>query len=241
VRGAQQNDELKVYYQPIAEIGTRRAVLREALLRWAHPARGLVAPGEFLAVAEDSGLILRIGERVLQSACAWTMGLEEARRMPVSINLSLRQFNDPRLLEQVGRVLKETGLPAGLLGFEIKESTLMHQTGHSLATLRKLKDMGVTLSVDDFGLGQSSLAFLKRFQLDRVKIDRSFIADAPGNADDSAVVSAIIALSHTMKLQVVAAGVEREEQLAFLAECGCDFVQGYLLGEPRDAESASAA
>jgi diguanylate cyclase (GGDEF)-like protein/PAS domain S-box-containing protein len=241
VRRAQQKEEMRVYYQPIAEIATRRAVSREALVRWAHPARGPVAPGEFLGVAEDSGLILGIGEMVLRSVCAWTMGLEEARRIPVSINLSLREFNDPRLLELVGRVLKETGLPASLLGFEIKESTLMYQTGHSLATLRKLKDMGVTLSVDDFGQGQSSIAFLRRFQLDRVKIDRSVVAEVPGNADDSAVVSAIIALAHTMKLQVVAGGVEREEQLAFLAERGCDFAQGYLLGEPRDAESASAA
>jgi diguanylate cyclase (GGDEF)-like protein/PAS domain S-box-containing protein len=239
LRRAQQKDELRVFYQPIAEIGTRSPVAREALLRWAHPAKGLVAPGEFLGVAEDIGLIHRIGERVLQSACAWTMGLEQARRIPVSVNLSMRQFSDPRLIELVGRVLKDTGLPAGLLGFEIKESTLMHQTDHTLATLRKLKDMGVTLSADDFGRGQSSLAFLKRFPLDRVKIDRSFIADLPGNADDCAVVAAIVGLAHHMKLQVVAGGVEREEQLALLADYGCDLVQGYLIGEPVEAESAA--
>jgi diguanylate cyclase (GGDEF)-like protein/PAS domain S-box-containing protein len=241
LRRAQRNDELRVFYQPIAEIGTRSAVSREALLRWAHPARGLVVAGEFLVVAEDIGLIHRIGERVLQSVCAWMMGLEQARRIPVSVNLSMRQFNDPRLIELVGRVLKDTGLPAGLLGFEIKESTLMDQTGHTLAMLRKLKDLGVTLSVDDFGTGQSSLAFLKRFALDRVKIDRSFIADVPGNADDCAVVAAIVGLAHHMKLQVVAAGVEREEQLALLADYGCDLVQGYLIGEPRDADGASGA
>ncbi len=239
LRRAQQKDELRVFYQPIAEIGTRSPVAREALLRWAHPAKGLVAPGEFLGIAEDIGLIHRIGERVLQSACAWTMGLEQARRIPVSVNLSMRQFSDPRLIELVGRVLKDTGLPAGLLGFEIKESTLMHQTDHTLATLRKLKDMGVTLSADDFGRGQSSLAFLKRFPLDRVKIDRSFIADLPGNADDCAVVAAIVGLAHHMKLQVVAGGVEREEQLALLADYGCDLVQGYLIGEPVEAESAA--
>jgi EAL domain-containing protein (putative c-di-GMP-specific phosphodiesterase class I) len=167
------------------------------------------------------------------------MGLEQARRIPVSVNLSMRQFSDPRLIELVGRVLKDTGLPAGLLGFEIKESTLMHQTDHTLATLRKLKDMGVTLSADDFGRGQSSLAFLKRFPLDRVKIDRSFVADLPGNADDCAVVAAIVGLAHHMKLQVVAGGVEREEQLALLADYGCDLVQGYLIGEPVEAESAA--
>ena len=239
LRRALQKHELRVFYQPIVEIGTRRAVSREALLRWAHPARGLIAPGEFLNVAEDSGLVLRIGEQVLESACAWTMGLEEARRMVVSINLSTRQFNDPRLLELVGRALKQTGLPAALLGLEFKESTLMHQTGHTLAVLRKLKDLGVTLSVDDFGVGQLSLAFLKRFALDRVKIDRSFVADVPGNAEDRAVVEAIVGLAHKMKLQVVAGGIEREEQLAFLAGCGCDFGQGYLLGEPVDAEHAA--
>ncbi len=239
LRHAQQKGELRVFYQPIAEIGTRSPVSREALLRWAHPARGLVVPGEFLGVAEDIGLMYRIGERVLQSACAWTMGLEQARRIPVSVNLSMRQFSDPRLIELVGRVLKDTGLPAGLLGFEIKESTLIHQTDHTLATLRKLKDMGVTLSADDFGTGQSSLAFLKRFALDRVKIDRSFIADLPGNADDCAVVAAIVGLAHHMKLQVVAGGVEREEQLALLADYGCDLVQGYLIGEPVEAESAA--
>ena len=238
LRRAQQKDEMQVYFQPVAEIGTRRAVSREALLRWAHPVRGLVTPGDFLAIAEETGLILRIGERVLQSACAWTMSVEPARRLPVSINLSTRQFNDPRLLELIGRVLKETGLPPGLLGFEIKESTLMHQTGHTLATLRKLKDLGVTLSVDEFGIGQSSLTFLRRFALDGLKIDRTFLAEVPGSADDCAVVAAIVGLAHNMKLKVVAGGVERDEQLAFLAECGCDLAQGYLLGEPRDSASA---
>src|SRR6185295_12612813 len=120
-------------------------------------------------------------------------------------------------------VLKHTGLPPELLGLEIKEATLMQQTGHTLGLLRKLKDLGVTLSIDDFGAGPSSLAYLKRFTLDRVKIDRSFIAELPGSADDCAVVAAIIGLAHHMNLEVVAGGVEREEQLAFLADCGCDF------------------
>jgi EAL domain-containing protein (putative c-di-GMP-specific phosphodiesterase class I) len=178
-------------------------------------------------------LIVGIGERLLSEVCARTMGLAQDLRMPVSVNLSARQFSDPHLLDTVRRVLKETGLPPELLGFEIREATLMRETEHALSVLRKLRDTGVTLSVDDFGMGQSSLAFLRRFPLERIKIDRSFIADLPGDAEDCAVVAAIVGLAHSMKLEVVAVGVEREEQFAFLAGCGCDFAQGYLLGEPR--------
>ncbi|MBI3373939.1 MAG: EAL domain-containing protein [Betaproteobacteria bacterium] len=239
LRRALHEDELQVFYQPLAALATRREVSREALLRWAHPARGLLEPGRFMGVAEDTGLMVKIGERVLRSACVWTMGLDDSRRLPVSINLSLRQFGDPRLLDMVSRVLAETGLPAGLLGFEISESTLMHQTDHTLARLGKLKDMGVSLCVDAFGTGQSSLKFLKRFPVDRIKIDRSFLAGVPGDADDCAVVTAIAGLARNLKLEVVAVGVESEEQLVFLAQCGCDLVQGYAIGESRSADTAA--
>ena len=238
LRRALHRDEMQVFYQPLAALATRQVVSREALLRWAHPARGMLAPAHFMGVAEETGLIVKIGERVLRSACAWTMGLDQARRLPVSINLSLRQFGDPSLLDLIARVLGETGLPARLLGFEISESTLMHQTDHSLVRLGKLKAMGVSLCVDAFGTGQSSLKFLRRFPVDRVKIDRSFIAGVPGDADDCAVVTAIAGLARSLKLEVVAVGVESEEQLAFLARCGCDLVQGYAIGEPLAADRA---
>lgn len=239
LRRALQKDELQVFYQPLAALATRQAVSREALLRWVHPARGLLDPGHFLGVAEDTGLIVGIGERVLHDACAWAMSLDASRRLPVSVNLSLRQFGDPRLLDTVSRVLAQTGLPAELLGFEIGESTLMHHTGHTLAQLGKLRDMGVSLCVDAFGTGQSSLKFLKRFPVDRIKIDRSFLAGVPGNADDCAVVTAIAGLARNLKFEVAAVGVESEDQLAFLARCGCDLVQGYAIGEPRSADRAA--
>ena len=240
LRRAVQKNELVVYYQPISELKTGCAVMHEALLRWKHPSRGLVSPVDFIQLAEDTGLILRIGEQALRDACAWAHKIGVDKRMPVAVNISARQFNDPKLVEMVARTLKETGLPADMLELEITESTVMRQTDVTLAMLKKLKDLGVSLAIDDFGTGYSSLAYLKRFPVNKLKIDKSFITDVPKSRDHNAIVTAIISLAHALSLRVVAEGVETEAQLEFLQGAGCDLIQGYLAGEPIDADSAAS-
>ena len=240
LRRAVQNNELVVYYQPISELKTGCAVMHEALLRWKHPSRGLVSPVDFIQLAEDTGLILRIGEQALRDACAWAHKIGVDKRMPVAVNISARQFNDPKLVEMVARTLEETGLPADMLELEITESTVMRQTDATLAVLKKLKDLGVSLAIDDFGTGYSSLAYLKRFPVDKLKIDKSFITDVPKSRDHNAIVTAIISLAHALSLRVVAEGVETEAQLEFLQGADCDLIQGYLAGEPIDADSAAS-
>ena len=240
LRRAVQKNELVVYYQPISELKTGCAVMHEALLRWKHPSRGLVSPVDFIQLAEDTGLILRIGEQALRDACAWAHKIGVDKRMPVAVNISARQFNDPKLVEMVARTLEETGLPADMLELEITESTVMRQTDVTLAMLNKLKDLGVSLAIDDFGTGYSSLAYLKRFPVNKLKIDKSFITDVPKSRDHNAIVTAIISLAHALSLRVVAEGVETEAQLEFLQGAGCDLIQGYLAGEPIDADSAAS-
>ena len=240
LRRAVQKNELVVYYQPISELKTGCAVMHEALLRWKHPSRGLVSPVDFIQLAEDTGLILRIGEQALRDACAWAHKIGVDKRMPVAVNISARQFNDPKLVEMVARTLKETGLPADMLELEITESTVMRQTDVTLAMLNKLKDLGVSLAIDDFGTGYSSLAYLKRFPVNKLKIDKSFITDVPKSRDHNAIVTAIISLAHALSLRVVAEGVETEAQLEFLQGAGCDLIQGYLAGKPIDADSAAS-
>jgi diguanylate cyclase (GGDEF)-like protein/PAS domain S-box-containing protein len=240
LRRAVQKNELVVYYQPISELKTGCAVMHEALLRWKHPSRGLVSPADFIQLAEDTGLILKIGEQALHDACAWAHKIGVDKRMPVAVNISARQFNDPKLVEMVARTLEETGLPAEMLELEITESTVMRQTDATLAMLKKLKELGVSLAIDDFGTGYSSLAYLKRFPVDKLKIDKSFITDVPKSRDHNAIVTAIIGLAHALSLRVVAEGVETEAQLEFLQGAGCDLIQGYLAGKPIDADSAAA-
>ncbi len=240
LRRAVQKDELVVFYQPISELKTGCTVMHEALLRWNHPTRGLVPPTDFISLAEDTGLILKIGEQVLRDACTWARRLGVDKRMPVAVNISARQFNDPHLVELVARTLEETGLPAEMLELEITESTVMQQTDATLAMLKRLKDLGVSLAIDDFGTGYSSLAYLKRFPVDKLKIDKSFITDVPMSRDHNAIVTAIIGLAHALSLRVVAEGVETEAQLEFLQGARCDFIQGYLGGKPVDADTAAA-
>jgi len=239
LRRAVHKGEMRVYYQPIIEARSGRTVAHEALVRWHHPSRGVVEPGEFLQLAEDTGLILRIGEWVLREACRWANFIGTERGLPVSVNLSARQFGDPRLVKLVGRVLQDAGLPARLLELEVSEATLMHDAEQTLATLRKLKKLGVSLAVADFGSGHSSLAFLRRFAVDKLKIDRAFIAAAQADPDHKAIVAGIIGLAHTLGPKVVAVGVETEAQKEFLRACECDYLQGYLTGRPVDADTAS--
>ncbi len=232
LRGAVHNGELVVYYQPIVELKTGRTVMNEALLRWHHPSRGVVEPLDFIQLAEDTGLILKIGAQVLRDACAWAGKQDIEKRMPVAVNISARQFNDPRLFEMVVRTLRETGLPAKMLELEITESTLMQQTDSTLLMLGELRELGVSLAIDDFGTGYSSLAYLKRFPVDKLKIDRTFLTDVPESHDHNAIITAIIGLARALGLRVVAEGVETEAQKTFLADAGCDLIQGYLSGGP---------
>jgi diguanylate cyclase (GGDEF)-like protein/PAS domain S-box-containing protein len=239
LRRALGKDELRVYYQPIVDAKTGLIAAHEALARWQHPERGLVEPGEFIQLAEESGMILKLGEWVLRQACRWATFIGVERGLPVSVNLSPRQFNDPKLVHTVAAALRETGLPARLLQLEITESTAMQYTDVTLATLNRLKALGVSIAIDDFGTGYSSLSYLKRFPVDLLKIDRSFTNELPADADQCAIVSAIVALAHALELRVIAEGVESEEQRAFLGSCACDFIQGHLTGAPLDADSAA--
>jgi diguanylate cyclase (GGDEF)-like protein/PAS domain S-box-containing protein len=239
LRRALGKDELRVHYQPIVDARSGRVAAHEALARWQHPERGLVSPADFIQLAEETGLILKLGEWVLREACRWATFIGVERGLQVSVNLSARQFNDPKLVQVVAAALRETGLPARLLELEITESTAMQHTDVTLGTLNRLKQLGVSIAIDDFGTGYSSLSYLKRFPVDKLKIDRAFTAELPGDEDQCAIVSAIVALAHALDIQVVAEGVENQAQRAFLVNCGCDFIQGYLMGKPVDADTAA--
>ena len=239
LRRALGRDELRVHYQPIVEAASGRLAGHEALARWQHPERGLVEPAQFIALAEETGMILKLGEWVLRQACRWATFIGIERGLPVSVNLSARQFNDPKLAQTVAGVLRETGLPAHLLELEVTETTAMQHADITLTTLERLKALGVSVVIDDFGNGYSSLASLKRFAADKLKIDRAFMADLPGDAGQCAIISAIVALAHALELKVVAVGVETEAQRAFLRACGCDLLQGRLTGAVLDADSAA--
>ncbi len=239
LRRALGKDELRVHYQRIVEATSGRVAAHEALLRWQHPERGLVTPAEFIQIAEETGQILKIGEWVLHEACRWATFIGAERGLPVAVNLSPRQFSDPKLPQLIAAALRDTGLPGQLLEIEITESTAMRQTDATLGTLKKLKQLGVTIAIDDFGTGYSSLAYLKRFPVDKVKIDRALVAESHEDRDQGAIVSAIVALAHALQIQVIAEGVETEAQREFLQRCGCDFIQGYLVGAPMDADSAA--
>jgi diguanylate cyclase (GGDEF)-like protein/PAS domain S-box-containing protein len=240
LRRALHKGELLVHYQPIVELSSGTVVAHEALVRWQHPARGVVPPAEFMQLAEDTGLIVGIGEWVLREACRWATFIGAEHGVQVAVNLSSRQFNDPKLIELVRRVLADSGLPARLLMLEVTETTAMHQTDVAASTLQKLKELGVSLAIDDFGTGYSSLASLRRYPVDQLKIDRSFVADLPAGENAKTLTGGIIGLAHALGLKVVAEGVETEAQREFLAALGCDFAQGTLIGKPVDADSAAA-
>ena len=239
LRRAVGKGELRVHYQPIVDLASGQIAAHEALVRWQHPERGLVLPGQFIQLAEETGMILKIGEWILGEACRWTTFIGAERDLQIAVNLSARQFNDPQLPKVVARALKDTGLPPRLLELEITESTAMQQTDVTLQTLKRLKALGVSIAIDDFGTGYSSLSYLRRFPVDKVKIDRSFITELPEDRDQGAIVSAIVALAHALQIRVVAEGVETEAQREFLKSCRCDLIQGYLVGRPTDADSAA--
>jgi diguanylate cyclase (GGDEF)-like protein/PAS domain S-box-containing protein len=237
LRQALKRNAFELYYQPIIHLPSGRLSGAEALLRWRRSEGEVVTPTHFLGVAEETGLIRRIGEWVLYTACReahgwYEMGLPE--RLWVAVNLSSRQFKVKNYERIIARILRDIGLPADLLTLEITESLMMDRTEEATARLRTLKDMGIHLTVDDFGTGYSSLSYLRRFPVGGLKIDRSFIRDLQ---DDAALVRAIITMAHTLTLEVVAEGVETEAQLAFLRTLSCDLVQGFYLGKPLGADA----
>jgi EAL domain-containing protein (putative c-di-GMP-specific phosphodiesterase class I) len=209
-------------------------------LRWRHPDRGLVSPVEFISVAEDSGLIHAMGEYALRSACVQArLWQDQGYSLWVSVNVSVQQLRRRAFLEQLRTILAATRVHPGLLELEITESLIVEDSSEALRTLRTLDDLGVRLAIDDFGTGYSGLSYLKRFPIDTVKIDQSFIRDISVDADDAAIVRAIVGMAKSLKLSVVAEGVETGEQLAFLSNLGCDYAQGYLLGYPVPANELS--
>jgi diguanylate cyclase (GGDEF)-like protein len=233
LRRALARDEFRLHYQPIINLATGYLVGMEALIRWQHPVDGLLPPNDFISIAEESGLIVPIGEWVLRTACAQNRFWLDKGYGPirVSVNLSARQFQ-PNLIGIVTRVLEETGLPAQLLELEITESMVMQNPDQAVRLLNELRDMGIALSIDDFGTGYSSLTYLKRFPIDSLKIDRSFISELPVDSDSAAIVRAIIQLAHSLEIHVVGEGVETQEQAGFLSEHSCDRVQGFHYSKP---------
>ena len=235
LRRALERDEFVLHYQPQMDIASGRIVGVEALLRWAPPGQPMVFPNEFIPIAEETGFIVQIGEWVLRTACmqayAWRdSGLFGALR--IGVNLSARQFRQQAVADMVSQVLSATGCSPAALELEITESVVMEDPEAATLTLQKLSEMGVHLSIDDFGTGYSSLSYLKRFPINSLKIDKSFVRDITTDADDAAIAKAVIALAHSLKLKVIAEGVETQEQLAFLRVQECDYMQGYLLSRP---------
>jgi diguanylate cyclase (GGDEF)-like protein len=240
LRGALERHEFEVYYQPRVAVATGKVSGFEALLRWRHPVQGLLGPSEFIPILEDTGLIVAVGEWVLRTSClqiqAWqALGIDSP---PIAVNLSARQFHQRDLDSVVARIIAETGVQASKLELELTESLLMREPEEAARTLRNLEHMGIRLAVDDFGTGYSSLAYLKRFPIAALKIDRTFISDVTSNPGDAAITLAIVNLAHSLGMKVVAEGVETDEQLDFLKRHGCDEIQGYLFSPPLPVEEA---
>jgi diguanylate cyclase (GGDEF)-like protein/PAS domain S-box-containing protein len=239
LRRALERGELEVHYQPVVSLESASIVGLEALVRWRHPTRGLVPPVEFIPLAEETGLIVPLGRFVLEEACrqlhAWIVREPARSSLVVSVNLSTYQFRQPDLSDQVADVLAVTGLEPARLCLEVTESAMMADADSAADTMGRLKALGTRLSIDDFGTGYSSLSYLKRFPVDFVKIDRSFIGDLAEGEVDTEIVRAVIRLSAAIGIRAVAEGVETEHQLRVLRELGCPLVQGYLLARPQPA------
>jgi EAL domain-containing protein (putative c-di-GMP-specific phosphodiesterase class I) len=232
-----------LHYQPKANIATGEISGFEALLRWQHPVRGLVAPMEFISILEDTGMIVAVGEWVLRSVSEQLARWKAAGIVPrpVAVNLSARQFQQQNLDSVIAAILAETNVESGLLELELTESMLMKDPEEAVRILKALRAYGVRLAVDDFGTGYSSLSYLQRFPLDALKIDRTFIRDITTKPDDANIAVTIITLAHSLKLKVIAEGVETEAQLDFLRSRGCDEMQGYYFSHPLNIADCSLA
>ena len=237
LRQALAREEFELHYQPQVDLRSKRVFGCEALIRWKQADLGMVSPAKYIPLAEETGLIVPIGEWVLRTACRQCKAWQDAGlpAVTVAVNISARQFREKNLFQLVETILAETGLAPGRLELEVTESVIMHDVQQVIASLQAFREMGVRLSVDDFGTGYSSLSYLKRFPVDRLKIDQSFVRDLSTDADDVAIAQAIITLGHTLNLRVIAEGVETPEQLTFLRNHQCDEMQGYLFGKPMPA------
>ena len=235
------NDQgLVLHFQPLWNLATNRLEGFEALVRWQHPQRGLLPPAEFIGFAEARGLISLVDRWVMRAACKQLRAWRDAGLPPVvvAVNMSATEFNQRTLVEEVQLVLADTGIDPQWLEIELTETTLMKQSEHVLHTLQALRQLGVRLSIDDFGTGYSSLAYLKRYPLDKIKIDRSFVKDTPQDADDVSLIQAIIQMGRSLNLRTVAEGVETKAQWDMLQAMHCDLIQGYYLARPMAAEEA---
>ncbi|MFK7967459.1 MAG: EAL domain-containing protein [Burkholderiaceae bacterium] len=239
LRKALQKNEFEVHYQPKVSVSENRICGAEALLRWNHPEHGEISPDQFVPMAEELGLITEIGTWVLEQACAEAVrwANEGISDCTVAVNIAAPHFADSRLLDDVQRTLESTGLPPGMLTIELTESMMMIDTEETLTSLERLRTLGIRTALDDFGTGFSSLSYLKRMRLNELKIDRSFIAGIPDDTDSSAIVRAVLAMSRSLGFEVVAEGVEQEEQLEFLRQFDCDVYQGFLCSQPIPAEN----
>jgi diguanylate cyclase (GGDEF)-like protein/PAS domain S-box-containing protein len=243
LRRALERAELRVHYQPIVSLYTEQVVGFEALVRWQHPQRGLIPPDTFIPLAEDTGLIVTLGELVLREACrqlaAWQADLPTLPALKMSVNLSARQLAQPNLVEQIGRILAEIGLPAQQLKLEILESALIGRA-QAAETLGQLKQLGVQISIDDFGTGYSSLSYLHQFPVDTLKIDRSFVGRMGSNGEHSEIISAVVALARSLGMEAVAEGIETTSQRDQLRDLQCDYGQGWLFARALDQAAATA-
>jgi EAL domain-containing protein (putative c-di-GMP-specific phosphodiesterase class I) len=234
LRKALQRQEFVLYYQPKVDMATGQITGAEALIRWIHPTRGLVPPAQFIPIAEDCGLILPISRWVLREACKQAVAWQQAGLpfISMAVNISAMDFRDENFLESVFNVLHETGMDPKLLILELTESVLMKRAESAEVTLKALRAKGVVLAVDDFGTGYSSLSYLRQFSIDVLKIDQSFIRQLSITPDETTIVSAMISMGRSLKLRVVAEGVETEAELRFLQKHGCDEAQGYHFSRP---------
>jgi diguanylate cyclase (GGDEF)-like protein len=241
LRRALDRMEFFVEYQPEVELASGRVVGMEALVRWQHPSRGVVPPDEFVGIAEETGMALKLGRWVLGEACSQAAAWRDADKLAVSVNLSARELQQARIrtIDEVSSVLATSGLPADALTLEIKESAVMQDADAALATMGELKRLGVRLALDDFGSGYSSLTYLRRLPLDLVKIDRAFVAELAGNEEGQAIVHALVEVCHAVGAKVLAEGVEGPEQARLLRELGCELGQGDAFSPPLDAEAAT--
>lgn len=233
LRGALDRSEFVVHYQPQVTIPDFHLVGMEALVRWKHPSLGMLHPNEFIPLAEDSGLIIPLGDLVMRTACMQNKAWQDAGLAPMrlSVNFSARQFQQATFISTVAQILKETNLDPRWLELELTESSIMKQPEQAIEKLHELKLMGIKVAIDDFGTGYSSLNYLKRFPIDTLKIDKSFVSDLCKDPHDTAIVRAIITLGHALDLTVIAEGVETQEQLQYLSSLGCDVVQGFLFSK----------
>lgn len=237
LRIALERQEFQLYYQPQVDLQSGRIIGAEALLRWMHPEWGVVSPADFIPVAEDTNLILPLGEWVLQEACRQAKEWHDAgTSLCIAVNLSARQFQQQDLVKKIRGLLMKSGLPPASLDIEITESMTMNAVDHSIKVMKDLTNLGVRISIDDFGTSYSSLSYLKKFPIHTLKIDRAFVKDINEDTDDAAIATAIIAMAHSLKLHVIAEGVEEKNQLEFLREHGCDAMQGFLVSRPIPAK-----